>query len=460
MTQKKLFGDKAFYRRLIHIMIPILVQNVITTFVGLLDNVMVGRVGTEPMSGVAIVNQLLFVFNLCIFGGLAGAGIFTAQYFGKRDHEGVQNTFRFKWYIAATCVILFGAAFLTLGGRLISAFLHEGEQGLDLEATFTYARSYLRVMLFQVPIFAVNQVYVSTLRETGETRLPMVSGIVAVLVNLVFNYILIFGKFGAPALGVVGAAVATVISRIVELSIVILYTHCHPDRYPFFIGVYSSLRVPGSLIRQIAVLGFPLLANEVLWSSGMTMLNQCYSTRGLEVVSAVNIASTISNLFFTACIAMGSAVSIMIGQRLGAGETELAVEEDRKLIVFSVILCTIVGLVMVPLAPVIPNVYNTEPAVKTLASQMLIVSACLMPFNALTNAGYFTLRSGGKTIVTFLFDSCFVWVLCFPLAFILSRFTALPILPIYISVQGLELLKACTAVILVRSKVWVNNLVG
>lgn len=458
--KKRYIGDRAFYRRLFALLIPIMVQNVITNFVSLLDNVMVGRIGTEPMSGVAIVNQLLFVFNLCIFGGQAGAGILTAQYFGKGDHEGVRHTFRVKWYVAVGCVAIALTVFLTIGENLITSFLHEGEQGLDLQATFNYAAGYMKVMLLQLPLFAVNQVYVSTLKETGETRVPMISGITAVMVNLVFNYILIFGKFGAPALGVIGAAIATVLSRVVEVGIVVIWTHTHSDRYPFIKGAYSSLKVPKTLIKQITVMGLPLLVNEMLWSSGMTTLNQCYSTRGLEVVSAVNISSTVGNLFFTACLAMGAAVSIMVGQTLGAGDTERAVEEDRKLIAFSVVLCTAVGIVMGLLSPVIPNIYNTEAPVRHLASQLLLVGACMMPLNALTNAGYFTLRSGGKTIVTFLFDSGFVWVICFPLAFILSRYTDWKILPIYIAVQGLELIKATLSVILVRSRVWVNNLVG
>ena len=178
-------------------MVPILIQNVITNFVSLLDNVMVGQVGTEPMSGVAIVNQLLFVFNLCIFGGLAGAGIFTAQFYGKGDEEGVRHTMRIKlcfarwrcWFGCGCCC--------SFGEALISLFLHEGKEGLDLAATLRYGKSYLAVMLLQIPPFALTQVYASTLRETGETLLPMKAGIAAVLVNLVFNYILIFGKLGA-----------------------------------------------------------------------------------------------------------------------------------------------------------------------------------------------------------------------------------------------------------------------
>ncbi len=459
MILKKFIGDRAFYRRLFSVMAPILVQNVITNFVSLLDNVMVGQVGTEPMSGVAIVNQLLFVFNLCIFGGLAGAGIFTAQFYGKGDDEGIRDTFRIKLYIAAAAVAVFAILLSLRGEQLISLFLHEGEENLDLEATLGYGLDYLRVMLPGTVPFALMQVYASTLRETGETMLPMKAGIAAVFVNLCLNYVLIFGHFGIPALGVVGAAAATVVARFTECAIVMIWTHAKRDRNPYIVGVYRSPRVPARLCRQVAVIGTPLLLNESLWAGGMTMLNQCYSERGLEVVSAVNISTTVADLFFCAFFAMGTTVSIMIGQRLGAGETEFAVEENTKLIAFAVALSAAVGVVMAATAPLIPRIYNTTDTVKRLASQLLTVSAVMMPLNAFVNSSYFTLRSGGKTVITFIFDSGFVWALSVPTAFLLSRFTSLPAVPMFAAVESLNFIKAAVGFVLVKSRRWVNNLV-
>ena len=460
MNIRSYIGDRAFYRKLFSVLIPILIQNLITNFVSLLDNIMVGQVGTEPMSGVAIVNQLLFVFNLCIFGGLAGAGIFTAQYYGKGDNEGVKNTFRAKLYIALLAVVLFTAAFVLKGDALIRLFLHEGKEQLDLAATLGFGRAYLRVMLLQMPLFALCQVYSGTLRETGETLLPMKAGIIAVFVNLIFNYILIFGKLGLPALGVVGAAVATVIARVVECAIVLCWTHRHSARCGFVVGLYRSLRIPAPLAKRMLRLGLPLLVNEFLWSGGMTTLNQCYSLRGLEVISALNISSTISNLFFCAFIAMGNAISILIGQLLGAGELERAVDEDRKLIAFSVVLSLLVGGIMAAVAPLVPQIYNTTDSVKALACDLLLVGAAMMPINAFTNACYFTLRSGGKTIITFIFDSAFLWVIAVPAAFVLSRFSPMPILPMYITVSLLDLIKCAVGYYLVKRRKWVNNIVS
>ena len=453
-------GDRAFYRRLSAVMVPILIQQLITNFVSLLDNLMVGQVGTEPMSGVAIVNQLLFVYNLCIFGGLAGAGIFTAQFYGKGDQEGLRSTVRFKLWFALLAVLTCLGVFLLFGDKLITLFLHPGEEDLDLAATLRYAKEYMAVMLIQTAPFALSQVYSGTLRETGETLLPMRAGIIAVFVNLVFNYILIFGKLGAPALGVVGAGVATVLSRFVELAIILVWTHSHPERCPFAVGLYRSLRVPSALFRRILVLGTPLLLNEFLWSGGMTVLNQCYSLRGLEVVSAFNISNTVGNLFFCAFIAMGNAISIIVGQLLGAGELESAVDEDRKLIAFSLALSVGIGLLMALVSPFIPQIYNTTDTVKALAVKLLLVYAAMMPLFSYTNSCYFTLRSGGKTLIPFAFDSLFVWVFSIPVAFYLSRGTDMGIVLMYAIVELLNLVKCVIGAVLVRRRRWVVNLVG
>ena len=421
---------------------------------------MVGQVGTEPMSGVAIVNQLLFVFNLCIFGGLAGVGILTAQFYGSSDARGMADTFRAKLYIALAAAVTFLAVFSTAGETLIRQFIHEGGEQLDMAATLMHGKNYLRIMLFQIPPFALQMAYASTLRETGETVLPMRAGITAVLVNLVLNYILIFGKLGAPVLGVEGAAIATVIARYIECAIIVVWTHRHREKNPFLETAYTTFRIPGPLLRQIAFMGLPLLINELLWSSGMAVLNQCYSVRGLEVVSATNISSTVSNLFFCAFLSMGNATSIIVGQILGAGDLERAVDEDRKLIAFSVLLCAAVGVVMAFIAPLVPRIYNTSEAVRNLASQLILVVAVFMPLYAFTNSCYFTLRAGGQSLITFVFDSLYQWTLVVPLAFILSRYTRLPIVPMYIAVQAMEIIKCGLGYYFVKKRKWVKDLVS
>lgn len=455
---RRFFGDRAFYRKVFAIMLPILIQNVITNGVSLLDNIMVGRLGTEPMSGVAIVNQLMFVFNLCIFGGISGAGIFTTQFFGSRDEVGIRHTVRMKLYIVMVSVIVFFTVFLLFGERLVELFLHEGEENLNLALTLNYGMEYLAWMLASMLPFAISQVYASTLRETGETFVPMISGIIAIVVNLGLNYVFIFGKLGMPAMGVAGAAIGTITAKVVECAIVVLWTHLHTARFTYAKGLFASAKVPQKLLKSISVKGLPLLLNEMLWASGMTMLNQCYSVRGLEVVSAVNISSTVSNLFFCSFFAMGATVSIIIGQLLGAEKFEQAVDEDRKLITLSVLLCSAVGVIMALVAPFIPQIYNTTDSVKLLACDLLLVSSAMMPVDAFTNASYFTLRSGGKTFITFLFDSGFVWCVCVTTALVLSRLTNISIIPMFIIIRALDIIKCVIGYILIKKRKWVNNL--
>ena len=455
----KYVGDRQFYHRVFGVMLPILIQNVITNFVSLLDNLMVGRLGTEPMSGVSIVNQLMFVYILAVWGVQSGGGIFTAQFFGKGDHKGVADTMRLKCAATAMLMVVSCAIFILRGGWLIRTFLHESGSGLDLELTFAYGKQYLNVMLLQIVPFGLCQVFAGTLRETGETAVPMKAGLAAMIVNLVFNYIPIFGRLGAPALGVVGAAIATVLSRFVECGIVAIWTLRHRERNQFVAHLLERKPIQKGLPKRVIITGTPMFFNELLWSSGMTLLNQCMSLRGLEVVSAINISSVIMNLFMTGYMAMGSAISIIIGQLLGAGELERAVEEDRKITVFSVSMTVVIAVVMALAAPYFPYIYNTTAEVRSLATVFILITALYLPMEAALSAFYFTMRSGGKTFVTFLFDSFFVWVCSVPLAYCLAHFTALPIIPIYAIVYGANVIKLIVGFILVKRRAWVNNLV-
>lgn len=441
------------------IAVPIMVQNGITNLVNLLDNIMVGRLGTEQMSGVSIVNQLIFVYNICIFGGVSGAGIFTAQYFGQKDSEGVRYTFRFKLWM--TSILTVGAIllFLFCDDLLINLYLSGSSDGGDLLAALEYGKRYLRIMLIGLPAFMILQVYASTLRECGETVVPMKAGMAAVLVNLVFNYFLIYGKFGFPQMGVAGAAIATSMSRYVEAAIVVLWTHKHTDAHPFAKGLYHSLTLPAPVAKKIFIKGMPLVINEALWSAGIAFLMQCYSVRGLNVVAGLNIANTVHNLFKVVFLALGNSVAIVVGQLLGAGKMEEARDKDNKMIAFSVMSCVGVALVMISLAPVFPLLYNTSAAVRHQAMVFMIAQAIFMPQEAFIHATYFTLRSGGKTVVTFFFDCVFLLLVNLPVVFMLSRFTQIPAHYIYVCCQVVDWIKCVIGFILVKRGVWIQNIV-
>ena len=457
---RKFIGTKQFYKNVFAIAFPIMAQNGISNIVNMLDNLMVGRIGTEQLSGVSIVNDLMFVYQLCLFGAISGAGIFTAQYFGQGNEEGIRDTFRIKIVICGF-IMLLGLTVFGFGDRtLISYYLHEGSQSGDLAATLQYGHVYMMFMLAGLLPQAAEFVYSSTLRETGETVVPMRASFAAVLINLVLNYILIYGKFGFPVLGVAGAAIATAISRIVQALIVILWTHRHNDIKPYINGVYASFKVAGSLVRKVCVTGLPLVINESLWSIGIVLQKQSYSTRGLAVVAGLNINSTFFNVFSICFVAFGDAVAIIVGQLLGAGKMDEAKETGLKINVFVTASCIVMGAVVYALAPYLPRFYNTTTEVKSLASDFLRVTGSLMPLFGLCHSLYFTIRAGGKTLITFLFDSAFLMAIGVPLAFVLTRYTGLDIVSIYAICEGTALIKVIIGFAISASGVWMQNIVS
>ena len=456
---KKFIGDKRFYRMVLTLVVPIVIQQGITNLVNLLDNVMVGGLGTESISAVAIVNQILMVFNMSIFGGLSGASIFGAQFFGKGDQDGMRHTFRVKLYFGVLTTLLAVALLVVRGEGFIDLFLRGESDGGDVALTLAEGMRYLKVMLWGLIPFMVVQVYAGTLRETGETVAPMVGSVIAIVLNLVLNYLLIFGHLGCPRMGVTGAAVATVISRYVEMVYILAHTHAHPEKYPFIQRLFSSLYVPGTLVKKIVVTGLPLLLNEVLWSLGMTFINQSYSTRGLSAVAAINITATAWNLFCVIMFAMGNAVAILVGQRLGAGDKEGARDVDRKLIFLTVAAHVVMGLLLIACSGLIPLLYNVEPGVRQLTQRLLMVAGASLPIHAFIHVTYFTIRSGGKTVITFLFDCVYTWVVPVTLAYCLCHLTSLPIVGVYFCVQFIDIIKVVIGALMLRSDFWANNVV-
>lgn len=226
------------------------------------------------------------------------------------------------------------------------------------------------------------------------------------------------------------------------------------------IGVYRTLKVPLALLKQIIITGMPLLLNESLWSAGMAMLLQCYSVRGLSVVAALNITNTLANLFNVVYIALGDSVAIIVGQQLGAGNMKKAKDTDNKLLFFSTASCFGVGFLLSMTASLFPEFYNTTADVKQLAVSLLLVQSALMPIHGFLHSAYFTLRSGGKTLITFLFDSGFIWMVNVPLAFLLSRYTTINIVAVYGIVMGSEIIKCIVGFILVKKDVWMQNIVA
>lgn len=456
----KKVSNKDFYLHALRIAVPMILQALITNAVSMVDNIMIGRVGTAQMSGVSIANQLLFVFNITVFGAISGPGIFGTQFFGKKDYEGQKYTVRFRLYLVVVLIALGALIGYFFGSDLIGLYISTDDSSALAADTLRHGVSYLNIMLISLVPFGIGQAYSSVVRECGETQIPMIASFTAIGVNVLLDYCLIFGKLGLPKLGVEGAAIATVIAKIIEAAVVVAWAHLNPLKNQYIVGLYKSLAIPRDLVKRMTVKSIPLLFNEFLWSMGMSIVAQCYSVRGIEVVAARNIASTLSNLFSVVYIQMGSAIGIIVGIELGAGLLEQAKVSAKKLRIFSVIVTAVVAVIMIPFAYSFPQVYNVEESIKSLASFYIIIQAIVMPIWSYTNACYFVLRCGGKTLITFLFDFVFTWFVMIPLAFFLARYSSMDVRTLLTVVTFSEVIKAIVGYFLVRSGMWVNNIVS
>jgi Na+-driven multidrug efflux pump len=265
---------------------------------------------------------------------------------------------------------------------------------------------------------------------------------------------------GFEAMGVKGAAIATVVSRFVELGVLVAYVHLFRKNYPFIQGLYRTLRVPWDLVKRISLKGMPLLVNELFWSLGMTTLFQIYSVRGLMVITALNISSTFSNLFMVIFSSLGSATAIILGQHLGAGQLEEAKDSSRKLLFLTFLVTIVLGISLIVTAQYIPQFYNTSPTIRHLATQLMMVAGLFFPMYAFNMQCYFTLRAGGVTFATVLFDSVFLWVIMIPFGYSLTHWTGTSILLVYFFVQLSELIKSVIGYTMIKTGIWLKNIVA
>lgn len=452
------FGDRQFYKKVLAIAVPIMIQNGITNLVNMLDNVMIGSLGTEAISSVSIINIFIQAFNCIIFGAVAAAGIFTAQYHGAGDTENVRNTFRVKlmmnFGIAAIMILLMSF----FNDKAISLFLHTSDSTGDLAKTMELGKDYLAVILVGLIPYAISQAYASTLRETRQVMLPTYAGLVAVATNFVLNVVLIFGLLGFPALGVVGAAIATTISRFAELLFLMICVHKNSEKYTFIRGAYKSFKVSANLLAQIARKGLPLLINEVLWSTAMALRSQCISTRGLDAVAAVNIQNTIYNVMVIAYIALANSIAIIVGNMLGAGKSEEAIDSNRKLLTFAFLMGILMGSLQIAISPIFPKLYNTTESVRSLATYMMIISGISMPMGSLALSCYYTLRSGGLALLTMLFDCGYACVFTVPIGYILAFGFNANIYALFAIVTIVEAAKGILGLVLISKVKWARKL--
>ena len=393
--KEKFIGNREFYANLIRLIIPMIVQQGITSFVSLLDNVMVGRLGTESMSGVAIVNQLLFVFNLTIFGGLAGASIFGAQFYGKGDHKGVRYALRFKLIFSVLMAVIAIVALLFFNNPLISLFLTESESGGDLVLTLSEAKNYLFVMLIGLIPFSFSQSYSSTLRETGETVSPMTASIIAIVTNFVLNYILIFGSFGAPRLGVVGAAIATVVSQLFSGLLCTWWFFTRVEGIHF---TRENCVLSAGHCGRLAYIGLPMGFEYSVSAIGAFIMQDAINLLGSTAVAAQTAGEKIRQMFTVPMASVGTAMATYVGQNHGAHRTDRVRQGIRDGCILQLCYCAAAWVVLffvkgwavgLVLGDADPAVTSGAVEYLTVISVLFCINGLLMVFrNTLQGLGY------------------------------------------------------------------------
>lgn len=450
--------DKGFYRKVIILALPILIQQAITVSINMLDNMMVGSFDLLAVSGVSIANQILFIVNVLFIGGFMAPGIFVTQYYGADNIDGVRSAIRFKVWVGLVILIVVSTVILLFRSFFISQFLHDSNNPDDLLLIQQYSEAYLILMLISLVPFSITLLYTSSLRETGDPSLPMIAGAIALVVNFVLNLVLINGKLGLTPMGVKGAALATIIARVVEMLIIVIVASLKKSRYVFLKGLYKTLKVPVVLVKEIVKKGLPLLTNEFIWSLGMTVVVAIYAKRGTLVLLSLNITGTISNLFFIIFGAMATAIAIIAGQSLGADKLDEAKVTVRKLLIFLIIVCGIVGILLAIISPLIPYLFNATPDVRQLATAILLVVAGCFPLYAYNAGAVYTIRAGGVTTILFLFDLVFIWGIYLPVAYLLVTKTTWSIVLVYLLVQLIELIKSTFVTYMLKKGYWVKNL--
>lgn len=445
----QVFKDKKFLKQFITVALPVMIQQLITFFVSLVDTLMVSGISNEAVSAVYAVNQLSFFMFVVIGGMIAGSGIFIQQFFGSQDHDRLLQTHRFK-IVAGVLFLLIAIPLAFIFGHYVIEFYTDNSDNKEL--ILRLAKEYMPFILFGFIPYVFTASYSTSLRETGKTVEPLIASSVAVVINVVLNYLLIY-TFG---LGVFGAAVATFISRIGELLTLVVITTKRK-----FLDIYSIMKhfkIERHLVRIISKKSLPLLGNEILWAGGMILISLAYARRP-NVLSALSIVSTMGNIFMIVFLGLSVGISVMVGNALGANKIHEAKENVKKLYVLGVSVSLVFGLIMAVFSPLIPSMFvEVSLDQKQIATQLIVVYASFLWAFSLSTGVYMTLRAGGKSLLTFLLDSGTMWVLVVPLAWILVTYTSLPLVWIYVFIQSTDVLKSAIGLLLIRRGTWVKNL--
>lgn len=444
--------DKAFINKTVAITLPIAIQGFLNTTINFVDTIMIGSLGESTIAGVGLANKVFFVFALLIFGVVSGSGILTAQYWGKRETTNIRRVLGLSLVISLIASLIFVIPSL-INPRFVMRIFTTSEETIRIGAI------YLVIVAISYPFTAVTNAYVSLLRGINEVKAPVIISTVSLIVNVILNYILIFGKFGFPELGVTGAALATLIARIVEC--VTLLFIVYKNKGPAAAHMKEMISYNKAFLNKYFTTVIPVIANEFMWGLGVTMYSLAYGRMGNSAVAAITITQTAEQIMLVVFMSISNATAVILGNEMGAGHLRDAEEHAKNLVFIQFILTLVVGTICYFVREPIISLFDVTPEVAEDIKRCFLVFIIYMPFkmlNAINIVGI--LRSGGDTKACLFLDTTGVWLIGIPMAFIGGLVLHLPIYTVYAMVLFEEIYKFILGAIRYKQKKWLRNIVA
>ncbi|KAB3534889.1 MATE family efflux transporter [Alkaliphilus pronyensis] len=449
LQQKTRYKD--FYKVMASIAIPIALQNLISSSLNAVDTVMIGNLGAAEIAAVGLSNQVFFIFVLILFGINSGMSIFTAQYWGKQDINSIKKVLGLALALGLSFSFVFFVAAAVFPQFILKIFT-EDIKVIELGS------EYLRIVSFSYVFTGISFAYSFILRSTGNAKLPMMVSAISLLGNTLLNFVLIFGVGSIPPLGIKGAAIATLLSRILETILILSYIY-----HSYEVLAVKSLKVfkiSKGFLKQVMATTTPVILNEALWALGMSMYSVSYARISTEAVASVQIALTIQGIFQVIGMGLGNASAVMIGNVIGANQEKKAVDYAKKFSAMGIITGGIIGIIMIILAPYVIRLFNVSEIVSLNAVRILRVFALFMAFkfyNIILIIGI--LRSGGDTRFSLFLELSSVWLFGVPMVFIGAHIWRLPIHFVVVLVSCEEIIKMVVGFGRVASKKWVKRVI-
>ncbi len=447
---KKYIADKMFYKQLFIIVIPIIIQFFIQNFINFLDNIMVGQLGEPEIAGVAVANQYYKLFYPVIASICTGAAIFTAQFYGQKKTDELKKMFGIKLVFPFMVTVIFFLIGLLYAKEIVGVFLDNNTEAFD------YGIRYLKIAIWSFLPLSISTAFAFTFRPLKLTYIPMVASGIGMITNSILNFFLIYGIWIFPELGVKGAAIGTVIARMIELIIYLVIFVLND--YPFKTNVFSYLKIDLRLTFRTFLRVFPLFINEIFFTLSLIIIFKTYSQLGTSAITVVNISDMIRQVVFILASGMGTATSIFIGSKLGNNELEEAEKNADYLLGYAVMMGLVIAVILSVLAFIVPLFYNIEPETKLLITYAVLIQGMIAPILMLTRIPFFVLRSGGRVIEVMCLDSLFMWLVKVPVALICGYLLHFNIIILILAVESTRILNAFVSMALYKRKKWLINL--